>query len=215
MTSSVTNGHDSGPSAQVLRVLVLGYGNPGRLDDGLGVACADRLEVLDLSGVTVEADYQLTVENAEAIARHDAVVFVDACVAGTEPFSFESVVPDDEVVVSYTSHYLEPGSVMALARDLFDADAPAYALAIRGYDFNEFGQALSDRAASNLDAAMRFLTRTLRDGNLAAATGNPDAAARDSATLTGNPAKQASNPLAPATDPATDPSANPADRDAG
>jgi DNA-binding response OmpR family regulator len=45
------------------RVLVIGYGNPGRLDDGLGPALAETLQRLDLPGVTVDADYQLTAED--------------------------------------------------------------------------------------------------------------------------------------------------------
>ena len=46
------------------RVLVIGYGNPGRQDDGLGAAVIERLEALGLEGVTVDADYQLNIEDA-------------------------------------------------------------------------------------------------------------------------------------------------------
>ena len=43
------------------RILVIGYGNPGRRDDGLGPALAARLEALALPGVTVESDFQLAI----------------------------------------------------------------------------------------------------------------------------------------------------------
>ena len=43
------------------RVLLLCYGNPGRLDDGLGPAFGEVLERESLPGVTVDLDYQLTV----------------------------------------------------------------------------------------------------------------------------------------------------------
>jgi len=66
-------------------VLVIGYGNPGRRDDGLGPALAERLQELRLPGVDVDADYQLTVEDAAAAAEHDVVVFADAAQAGPEP----------------------------------------------------------------------------------------------------------------------------------
>jgi hydrogenase maturation protease len=195
MVTMQANGHansaDGGaPRApRAPRVLVIGYGNPGRLDDGLGIACAERLEAENLPNVTVDADYQLTVEDAETIARHDVAIFVDAVVSGPDPFTFERVAADDEVGVSYTSHHLEPGAVMALARDLFQADVPAFALAIRGHDFDEFGEALSDQAISNLEAATRFLTRTLRDGHLAALVSDPAADAGPSASATERPAK--------------------------
>ena len=51
-------------------ILLIGFGNPGRLDDGLGPALADAIEKLALPGVTVESNYQLTVEDAAEIAKH-------------------------------------------------------------------------------------------------------------------------------------------------
>ena len=48
------------------KVLLIGYGNPGRLDDGLGPALAAAVEKLAIPGVTVDADYQLNVEDAAA-----------------------------------------------------------------------------------------------------------------------------------------------------
>ena len=47
-------------------ILLLGYGNPGRLDDGLGAAFCGEIEKMDLPGVNIEADYQLTVEGYDS-----------------------------------------------------------------------------------------------------------------------------------------------------
>ena len=101
-------------------VLVIGYGNPGRCDDGLGPALAEAVERLHLPGVTVEADYQLTVEDAAAAAAHRYVVFADASVGGREPFFFRAVHPAGGT--SFSTHSVEPEAVLALARDLFQAD---------------------------------------------------------------------------------------------
>ena len=46
------------------RILLLGYGNPGRCDDGLGPAFAARIEARGLPGLDVFTDYQLTVDHA-------------------------------------------------------------------------------------------------------------------------------------------------------
>jgi hydrogenase maturation protease len=143
-----------------LRVLLIGYGNPGRLDDGLGPALAAAIERRGIGGVTVDADYQLTVEDAAAIAEHDVVVFADAAVAGPEPFSFRRIEPKPPM--SFSSHSVEPEAVVALAHDLFGVRTKAYVLAIRGYVFNEFGEALSERARANLAAALRFIEPRLR-----------------------------------------------------
>jgi len=144
-------------------VLVVGYGNPGRLDDGLGPALAEALEKLDLPGVAVDADYQLTVENAADVAEHDVVVFADAHVSGPEPFSVRRVRPGPGTV-GFSSHSVEPQAVLVLARQLFAAEPEAYVLAIRGYEFDAFGEALSDRARVNLAAAVDYMQTALRTG---------------------------------------------------
>jgi hypothetical protein len=69
------------------RVLVIGYGNPGRADDGLGPALATALEALRIPGLTVESDYQLSIEHAAMAAEHDIVVFADADPLADGPFS--------------------------------------------------------------------------------------------------------------------------------
>jgi hydrogenase maturation protease len=174
------------------RVLVIGYGNPGRLDDGLGVAFAEAIEARALDGVTVESDYQLTVEDAEAAARHDAVVFVDAALDGPAPFRFESVAAEPERSPGFTSHHLDPAAVLALARDLFGAAVPGYVLGIRGYAFDEFGEALSPGAQANLAASLEFLSTVLGERRLAAAaaeaararpSGSESAVRRNSRTI--------------------------------
>jgi hydrogenase maturation protease len=145
------------------KVLLIGYGNPGRLDDGLGPALAERFERKGLTGVTVDADYQLLVEDAALVAEHDIVIFADAAVDGREPFSFRRIEAADGGV-GFSSHSLQPPAVVALARTVFGASPRAYALGIRGYAFNEFGERLSERARANLDAAETFLDGVIGNG---------------------------------------------------
>jgi hydrogenase maturation protease len=147
-----------------LRVLVLGYGNPGRLDDGLGPALATELGARGLPEVTVDATYLLEPEDAELVSRHDLAIFVDASVNGPEPFAIQPIRPAGEL--SFSSHSLGPEEVMGLAHELFASRARGYVLAVRGYRFDEFGEELSELAKSNLCAAERFLEETLRTGNL-------------------------------------------------
>jgi hydrogenase maturation protease len=144
------------------KTLVMGFGNPGRLDDGLGPALAARLEALAPAGVTVDSDYQLTVEDAAVVAAHDVAIFADAHVSCAPPFVFEPVEP--KAGGSFTSHSVSPAQVMGLAHGLFGARTRGYLLGIRGHEFNEFGERLSDGAAANLDAALAFLLTWLREG---------------------------------------------------
>lgn len=149
-------------------VLVIGYGNPGRQDDGLGPALAEAVERLRIPGVTVEAGYQLTVEDAAAVAAHRYVVFADASVGGREPFFFRAMQPAAHT--SFSTHSVEPEAVLALARDLFQAETKGYALGIRGYRFNEFGETLSDEGRQNLAAALHFIVPVLKDCTFDAVT---------------------------------------------
>jgi len=142
-------------------ILVIGYGNPGRLDDGLGPALAGAVERLHLPHVTVDIDYQLNVEHAAAVAAHRTVILLDASVDGAEPFSFRPILPARAPSVDFTSHSLPPRNLLALARDLFNARTAAYSLAVRGYRFNAFREELSPGARRNLDAALGFLTPLL------------------------------------------------------
>jgi Ni,Fe-hydrogenase maturation factor len=61
-------------SAAEKRVLVLGYGNPGREDDGLGPAFATEISQLGRQNVTVLDNYQLMIEDATAVADADVGV---------------------------------------------------------------------------------------------------------------------------------------------
>jgi hydrogenase maturation protease len=143
-------------------VLVLGYGNPGRFDDGLGPAFVEAVAALGIDGVTVESDYQLQPEAALLVAEHDVVVFVDAAAEGPEPFSFAAVAPSVES--SFTTHHLSAEGLLALARDALGARTRAYVLAIRGREFGGFGESLSAAARENLAAALAFLRPRLTSG---------------------------------------------------
>lgn len=147
------------------RVLIIGYGNPGRLDDGLGPEFAARVEKLRLEGVTVDSNYQLAVEDAAAIAEHDFVVFVDADTAGTAPFHFSRVVPREHM--SFSSHSISADALMAMAENLMGSTAEGYMLGIRGYRFNQFGEAISPEAEDNLKQALAFLNQALEDRDFA------------------------------------------------
>lgn len=143
-------------------VLLIGYGNPGRLDDGLGPALAQDLESMNIAGVVIDADYQLTVEDAAVLKEHDLVLFADAALTGPEPFYVSEVFASENKEISFSTHSIDPIGVVTLAEELFSAKTPAFVIGIRGYDFNEFGEKLSDRAKENLAATKEFLVDILK-----------------------------------------------------
>ncbi len=142
--------------------LVLAWGNPGRRDDGLGPAFAAALGQLALPGCAVEAGYQLQVEDAAQLAECDRVLFVDADRCGDEPFRVRRIEPEAGGF-GFTSHSIRPGRLLALGRDLFDAEPEAWLMGIRGYDFDRFGEGLSVAARANLALAVDFARAALVD----------------------------------------------------
>lgn len=141
-------------------ILVYGFGNPGRQDDGLGPAIIDRLDTEKIPGVVTDCNYQLNIEDASYVAENDIVVFVDASVNADEPFSFSRIEPSAEI--TFTTHSMSPQSVLALCAELYDKKLDAYVLGIRGYEW-DFEVGLTSRAESNLNEAYAFLVNWLND----------------------------------------------------
>lgn len=161
------------------RILVIGYGNPGRADDGLGPALAERIEALNLPGLTVESDYQLSIEHAAMAAEHDIVVFADADGATEEPFYLRPVEPVP--AGQFTSHSMAPGEVLHLAHSCFNASPAGYLLGLRAEVLDQFAEGLSRSAREALDAAVEYLPRFIaanqggsEDGRAGAIDGRKD-----------------------------------------
>ncbi len=146
------------------KILLIGYGNPGRLDDGLGPALAAKIEAKAIEGLSVDSDYQLTVENAFDVSKYESVIFADASINGEEPFSFQTI--QAQSPMSFSTHSVSPEAILFFAKTMFQAQTKAYLLGIRGYEFNEFEERLSEGAQRNLDLVFDFIIDLVQSGNL-------------------------------------------------
>ena len=144
--------------------LILGWGNPGRGDDGLGPAFIEALSAYALPAVELASDYQLNPEDAADAARHGRVVFVDADRLAPAPFRMRRLRPG-RLEPAFTTHGVEPGAVLALCRDLFGAEPEAWLLGIRGYAFDAFDDTLSLGARANLARALEFVRTSVASGS--------------------------------------------------
>jgi hydrogenase maturation protease len=171
---SSTGSFGSGGSARKPLVLVYGYGNPGRQDDGLGVALADQLEAWALTArrpwLTFDRNYQLNAEDALEASHHDIVVFLDASQDHGEPFRFAAIQSSPRV--SFSTHSMSPESVLALCRDLCGAEPAGRLLTIRGYSW-EPNEAMTAGAHRNLEAARAWLAPLLDSPSLLLTTRRP------------------------------------------
>jgi len=157
-----------------VKTVVLGIGNPGRRDDGLGWALVNEINrgqarnsldnkkggqapisrEIGACPLFIEWKYQLNIEDAHAIKDADLVVFADAAREGEAPATLAELAPAAEI--SFSTHALSPAAVLALAEELYGRAPQAFLLAIRGYDF-DLGEGLSPQAAANLEAALALL----------------------------------------------------------
>lgn len=134
-------------------MLLIGYGNGGRGDDGLGPEFASRIEKMRLPGIEVDIDYQLTVDHALMISDADRVVFVDAQMDAEEAFHFDEI---RGAAGTLASHSLTPATVLALTRTLYGNEPQAFVLGIAGKEYGEVKEGLSDTARRNLGRAEAF-----------------------------------------------------------
>lgn len=144
------------------KILVYGYGNPGREDDGLGNELVKRLQEwshsVGFEGVDYDSNYQLNIEDAEVISEKDIVIFVDASTEEIEDYIFTEVTGERDV--SFTTHAASPGYIVKLCNDLFNKYPEVFLLHIKGYQW-EFKEGLSLQAEYNLQQAISFLKEYL------------------------------------------------------
>lgn len=139
----------------MIKLLLFGYGNPGRGDDALGPEIIGRIAQLHLAGVECQNDMQLQVEHVTDLAACERILFIDADMSCTEPCDFSEISAEKDG--SYSSHAMSPSALLYAYRQVYGNDAPpAFLLRIRGYDF-ELGDPLTERAAANLDAATKLV----------------------------------------------------------
>jgi hydrogenase maturation protease len=135
-------------------ILLFGWGNPSRGDDALGPLLIERIEAMNLPGVTCLTDFQLQVEHALDLENRERILFIDASIKAEAPFRHSRLLPARDA--SFSTHAITPESVMQVYVDLHDEPPPpCYQLAIRGEQF-ELGEPLTANASANLDAALQW-----------------------------------------------------------
>ncbi|MGH4006698.1 MAG: hydrogenase maturation protease [Pseudonocardiaceae bacterium] len=140
------------------RVLVIGYGNSLRGDDGAGWHAAAALAGAPwLAGADVLACHQLAPELAEDIAHARLVVLIDACDDGAPPgtVSVRRVEPGYPPVPT-CSHNLEPAALVSLAETLYGGSPPMFLVTVTGAFFG-----YRDRLSPAVRQALPEITDTI------------------------------------------------------
>ncbi len=140
------------------KILVYGYGNPGRQDDALGIRLAEEVEKWStdhhMGNVTTDTNYQLNLEDAANIAAYDIVIFADASREEIDEFCLDPLIPSEKS--EFTMHAVSPAYVLHLCMQMFHRKPEAYLLHLRGYDW-EFMEEMTGKAKTNLDKAFGYI----------------------------------------------------------
>lgn len=138
------------------QVLVIGYGNPSRGDDGLGWhACRRLRRLLPAERASVMTVHQLTPELAEDVSRFDLVIFIDAACAGGDPGDRLRHEVDLSAATSDGSgHHCTPEAILAYARALYGRAPLAVTFGIVGQSF-DFSMRLTRRVRDAMEGLVQ------------------------------------------------------------
>ena len=136
------------------QILVIGYGNPLRGDDGFGSLAARYLEERRIPALEVVIFHQLNPELAELLRGRNHVIFLDA-VAGNDPGSLCATRVEPCDLSSSGMHHFEPGGLLALSRAIYGEAPPATLITATACSFghgDEISLALREAAARAAEA---------------------------------------------------------------
>jgi len=149
--------------ADLSRTLLIGIGNSGRADDGLGWAFLDEVEKTLPKNYDLEYRYQLQVEDAELISHYNTVFFIDAhkkkLVNG---YLIEKCLAVE--THHFTTHELPPETVLYLTNQMYKKYPKAFVLGITGVAF-ELKIGLSAEAKKNLSQAVKGFCESIKVTN--------------------------------------------------
>jgi hydrogenase maturation protease len=140
------------------RIVVFGYGNPLRGDDGAGWRVAETVAERWTAQLVVRTGHQLLPEWAADLHRADVVYFVDASIEVDEP-TLEPVSRDCEVA-PIDGHSLGPRQLLRVAHEVFGRAPSGLLLHVPAISFG-FGETLSPAAASGVRQAACLLNTLL------------------------------------------------------
>jgi hydrogenase maturation protease len=137
-------------------VVVIGYGNDLRCDDGIGQRVANALHLENVKSVAV---HQLTPELAETLANADVAIFIDACLtSASSSVQVISLSPDSNSIIA--GHTANPRSLLSLTKAVYNYCPPAWWIKVPGVNF-DIGSSLSPVAETGIAIALEKIAQII------------------------------------------------------
>lgn len=151
------------------KLLIIGYGNPDREDDGVAwhILHALTIKLGLISPESYEDEFpefdtvnfafylQLTPEMAEDVSAYEYVCFIDAH-TGNIPEPIRLITVESEFQHSPFTHHLTPQSLLSMCETLYGQKPDAALLSVRGHRFL-FSRELSRETAALVPQAVELI----------------------------------------------------------
>ncbi|MCX7968872.1 MAG: hydrogenase maturation protease [Armatimonadetes bacterium] len=143
------------------KVLIIGYGNPLRGDDGVGWVIAEKLrELLPQEIVAVKTGIQLTPELAADLSEAAIAVLVDAR-AGEPAGEIHCEQVEPLPTLPSSSHHFTPAALLSYALHFFGKAPQTFLVSINGAEFG-FQEQLSPIVLNSVPKAVKVILEILR-----------------------------------------------------
>ena len=145
-------------------IKILGYGNPFRRDDAIGIWVVSRLKHI-YKPINTEfwMGQQLIPEISLFIRDADGVIFIDSSlkVKSKKGWDFVELSYKNKKIGDNLFHRLDIEDLLRVTKNYYNFSGKAYILAVMGYDFS-FGAGLTQNAKSASDRAIFHLISFLK-----------------------------------------------------
>ena len=146
---------------------IIGYGNPFRRDDAIGIWIAARLKYIwapPQDKIDFWIGQQLVPELAEWIYDADAALFIDSSLKlkNNRGWDLIEVLPRDEFTHNMF-HSIDVGTILSLCKEEYGMLPRTYLLAITGYDFS-YGAGLTKEAKKAAEEAIEYIKDFIAKG---------------------------------------------------
>lgn len=131
-------------------ILIIGYGNTLRSDDGAGQKVAEAF--LEHPQIRAIAVHQLTPELVEELRQAKTVYFVDA--APVEKVAIQPIKSQDNEATF--GHFIDPQSLLGLTKQLYDYSPQAFWVLIPAQNF-DLGETFSPVTKAAISEAIQLL----------------------------------------------------------
>jgi hydrogenase maturation protease len=139
------------------RVLIIGYGNTMRGDDGVGWFAARALSATgDMFNMKSIVCQQLTPELAKDISESECTIFIDASIGECPGAVLIHTLSYDCILLQSMSHDINPEALLLLSFELYASRPVAYMITVEGESF-DYEEKLSPRVKEALPRVLNYV----------------------------------------------------------